>query len=403
VIIKGNFVLNSGVKKTAVKIDRRSGTIKKINCLRKPDITYPDTCLIFPGFIDLHVHAREDQSREHLYKEDFRTCSLAAVNGCVSALGEMPNNPLPPVDALSYKQKKKLARKSLVPVLLYGAVGPGTRPFSKTIPYKVFMGPSVGPLYYRNDNRLIAALKDYRSCYLSIHAEADAVLKKNKNKTKHYQKRPPQAEIKAVTTALALIKKYPRLHLKFCHVSTPEAAELIYQYKKNYSLTTEVTPHHLFFNTRDNKNKLLNVNPPLRSESKRKKLLNLFKKNYFDFLVTDHAPHTLTEKKKGKPGLPLLDTYGLFVTWLLKQNTSPQTILNCCCRNPGRFLQKFDKVRRGEIRTGYRADLAVLDLHTPHTFKQKEIKSKCGWSPFQGFTFPGSVKAFYLKGKKLQL
>src|SRR3990167_2787843 len=82
--------------------------------------------LIFPGFVDLHVHARECADHSQDYKEDFRTAGEAAVNGGVVAFCEMPNNPIPPIDDKSYEEKKKLTEKSQAEVILYAGLGPNT-------------------------------------------------------------------------------------------------------------------------------------------------------------------------------------------------------------------------------------------------------------------------------------
>ena len=56
--------------------------------------------------MDLHVHARECTDHSQDYKEDFETAGEAAVNGGVVAFMEMPNNPMPPIDDQSYREKK---------------------------------------------------------------------------------------------------------------------------------------------------------------------------------------------------------------------------------------------------------------------------------------------------------
>src|SRR5712692_10488574 len=76
--------------------------------------------LIFPGFIDVHVHMREPGWE---YKEDFRTGSLAALHGGVTSVVDMPNNPVPTTTRSALDEKKKLAEaKSLIDVKFYGGV-----------------------------------------------------------------------------------------------------------------------------------------------------------------------------------------------------------------------------------------------------------------------------------------
>jgi len=46
------------------------------------------------------------------------------------------------------------------------------------------------------------------------------------------------------------------------------------------------------------------------------------------------------------------------------------------------------------------ASLTVLNLARPVTIRREELQTKCGWSPFEGVTFPGSVEAVFLEGKQ---
>jgi len=43
----------------------------------------------------------------------------------------------------------------------------------------------------------------------------------------------------------------------------------------------------------------------------------------------------------------------------------------------------------------------VLNLKRPTTVRREDLKTKCGWSPFEGVTFPGSVEAVFLRGRRV--
>src|SRR3989338_7727341 len=111
--------------------------------------------LIFPGFVDLHVHAREDVSGKDVYKEDYVSASQAAIHGGVVHFVDMPNKPISPVNDDNYNDLLQLAKKSLVDVTLYAGIGPDTHPLSFPVPYKVFMskGP-VGGLFFEDTESL---------------------------------------------------------------------------------------------------------------------------------------------------------------------------------------------------------------------------------------------------------
>ena len=364
-------------------------------------------CLIFPGFGDIHIHAREDVSQTQTYKEDFATASAAAIHGGVTHIADMPNNPIAPVDDASYAAKEKLTAKSQVHVTLYAGIGPHTHPLTRHVPYKAFMGPSVGDLFFASQQQLESVIANYRGRNVSFHCEDPVILEESKGAPTHEQRRPASAEIAATEFALYLIEKY-ELTGKLCHYSAGEGLAMIRAAKaRGVRVTCEVTPHHLFFDTTmltpENRN-WLQMNPPLRSMTDRLAMIEALRSGLIDYVATDHAPHTLEENAKGISGVPHLDTYGAFATWLMvEQNFTPQTIANVCAYNPGTFVNKFLPATLGKglgkIEAGYAGSLTILDLNKPYAVHREAMKTKCGWSPFEGFTFPGSVRATIVMGK----
>ena len=359
--------------------------------------------MIFPGFIDLHVHAREDASHAQDYKEDFVTAGEAAINGGVVAFAEMPNNPVPPVDDSSYSEKTKLTGKCGVEVVLYAGIGRETKPLSRPVPYKVFMGPSVGELFFSSKEALEKRMELYKGQNVSFHCEDPLILDKNRDRATHEERRGEEAEVSAVDFALKLIEKYG-LSGKICHCSTKKGIEKIKEAKaRGVKVMAEVSPHHLYYDagiiTEDNR-KWMQMNPPLRSPEDRDYLIRSLQDGTIDFLATDHAPHTKEEKLKGISGTPQLDTYGLFATWLMKErNFSAFDIARVCNQNPGSFINKFSSDKYGKIEEGYAGSLTILDLNQSTTVTEEKLKTKCGWSPFLGVTFPGSVEMTIVKGK----
>ncbi|MES2023367.1 MAG: amidohydrolase family protein [Patescibacteria group bacterium] len=420
--IEGNIVNSETVSRKRIEIGN-TGLITSVSePIGKADFIFKDE-LIFPGFIDLHVHAREDASHTQDYKENFTTAGEAAVNGGVVAYADMPNNPVPPIDDASYDVKNNLAKnateKTGVEILLYAGIGTNTKPLSKKVPYKVFMGHSVGDLFFKNYTELENVLENYRGQSVSFHCEDPEILEKYKNENTHEEQRPPEAEISAVDFALKLIEKY-NLSGKICHCSTMEGVQKIIDAKKRgVSVTVEVAPHHLYFDEtmlNESNRKMFQVNPPIRqTKENRLDLIQALKNGDIDYLATDHAPHTLEEKEKGISGMPHLDTYGLFTTWLMKEhNFLAQDIARVCSKNPGDFLNEFYLtphpspykvegknaiLKFGKIEAGYIGSLTILDMTKPIKIKKENLKTKCAWSPFENVEFPGSVVMTVIKGK----
>lgn len=397
--IEGNIVNKEGEMRSRVEIDEVSGLITKVaEPTGTADHVFKDE-LIFPGFIDLHVHAREDASHSQDYKEDFKSAGEAAINGGVVAFADMPNNPIPPIDDKSYKIKNDLTKSSGVPILLYGAISSDSKPLSQKVPYKVFMGQSIGNLFFTSRESLETALKNYQGQNISFHCEDPKILEEKKDAPTHEEKRPSEAEISAVDTALELIEKY-NLTAKICHCSTIEGINKIIEAKKRgVKVTVEITPHHLFFSNKSEK--IFQVNPPIRhTEENRLGLVKALKKGDIDYLATDHAPHTKEEKAKGTSGLTHLDTYGPFTTWLMKEHEfKVQDIARICSYNPGNFFNKFTQDKYGEIKEGYVGSLTVIDTNKEIKITEEKLKTKPKQSPFLGVTFPGSVVMTIVKGK----
>jgi dihydroorotase len=402
-IIEGKTVNIDGIKHSRIEIGD-DGLISKISePIGTADLVLNDE-LIFPGFIDLHVHARECADHSWDYKEDFQTAGLAAINGGVVAFFDMPNNTTPPVDDKSFSEKLLLTKKSAAEVFLYAGVNSKTSRLDKNVPYKIYISKSVGDLFFDSFADLDLVLEKYRGQFVSFHCEDPNMLRANSEKSTHEQKRPAGAEVSAVHFALQMIEKY-NLNGKICHCSTKEAfVEILDAKKRGLKVSVEVTPHHLFFDetmmNHENR-KMFQVNPPIRqSEENRLALIAALKKGDIDFLATDHAPHSMEEKLKGMSGLTHLDTYGSFITWLMKEhNFTPQEIARVCSFNPGQFTNNFSFQKYGKVEEGYIGSLSIINPDKPIIISKDKLKTKAGWSPFEGVTFPGSVAYTVVRGK----
>ena len=404
--VEGTLVNHDRFFEGAVEIDRATGLITSVGPKTGESDLDTTGCLIFPGFGDIHIHAREDASGTQGYKEDFTTASAAAVHGGVTQVVDMPNNPIALVDDARYAAKEQLARKSDVHVTLYAGIGPDTRPLARHVPYKVYMGPSVGDLFFTSQAQLEGVMARYRGCNVSFHCEDPETLEASRGAPTHEGRRPAHAEITATKFALHLIETYGLMG-KLCHYSTREGLQgIVAARRRGVRVTCEVTPHHLFFDTSmltDENRMALQMNPPLRTREDRLALIAALRDGHIDYIATDHAPHTVEEKAIGSSGVPLLDTYGAFAAWLMREHAfAPQDIARVCAFHPGRFVREFLPAGFGQgyghLAPDYVGSLTVLDLAKPYEVTRESIRSKCGWSPFEGYTLPGSVRYTVLQG-----
>jgi dihydroorotase len=406
-VVEGLLTDIDGVRHGQIVIEH--GDIVAVGAdLAKPDHVFGDDCLIFAGMGDIHIHAREDVSGRDMHKETFATAAAAALHGGVVHVADMPNNPIAPVDDASYKAKEERIEQACLPITftLYAGIGPGTRPLRRSVPYKAYMGPSVGDLFFRSLEDLDQTLIHYHGQAVSFHCEDPILLDQHRGAATHELRRPPECELSATRFALRMIEKYA-LTGKLCHYSVKEGLPLIREAKtRGLPVTAEVTPHHVFFDTSritEANRGWMQMNPPLRSPADRLAMVEALRDGAADYLATDHAPHTLVEKEKGVSGQPHLDTYGAFVTWLLvEQGFPPARIAAICSANPGAFVNPYTRERFGRLEPGHAGSLTVLNLRQPTVVRREDLKTRCGWSPFEGMTFPGRVEAVFVRGQRLQ-
>lgn len=408
IIVEGRFADVDGVREGQMLIEM--GVIREMALrIGVPDHGFSDDCLIFAGMGDIHIHAREDITGRDCYKETFRTASAAALNGGVVHVADMPNNPVAPVDDASYNSKRNLVDQYDLPVYftLYAGIGPGTKPLRRPVPYKAYMGPSVGDLFFSSLEQLDQTLTHYRGQAVSFHCEDPVLLEKHRGAATHELRRPAECELSATRFALQMVEKHS-LTGKLCHYSVGEGLPLIREAKaKGLAVTAEVTPHHVYFDTAmitTENRPWMQMNPPLRLPSDREAMLQALRDGTADYLATDHAPHTADEKFHGISGQPHLDTFGPFAAWLLlEQGFTPERIAAICSANPGEFVNRYCKQKFGRLQPGYVGSMTVLNLKRPVTITRDKLKTLCGWSPFEGVTFPGSVEAVLVGGHRVNV
>lgn len=401
-ILEGNFICGDRTRRLHVSIGYRDASPLFLPVITQilpaeiskhsADHTLTDAdvgdALVFPAFSDIHVHAREDVSGLQNYKEDFASVTAAAHNGGVAAIAVMPNTPEPPRDEVAYHRllelvRTKPGRTRSVQIIPYLPVTPNGFPLlTRKVPYKCFLTPDVVP-----------SLKNYSGQCVSFHCEDTAVLAEHRSMSTHEARRPALAEVRAVAEAINLCAAH-KIRGIICHLSTRRALELCLEAKRaGISISIEISPHHLYFCEEDlnPRNALyLQVNPPLRPRKDRDFLLDNLES--FDFLATDHAPHSAEEKSRGISGLPLLDSYGGFVSWLLEQRlTTPAIINRLCSENPGRFISEFSPMPRGSLEVGHIAQFSVLQPSKP---RATALFTKCQHSPFSIHAFPGHASLF---------
>ncbi len=389
-IVEGKYLDPLGVMKYG-QISIEGGMIDAVG--RRSgiaDLRFGDDFVILPGFIDIHVHGRQfalpwrpdadtiEKYQEMLKKETFSTVCDAAVNGGVVAIGLMPNDPVPPSRPESYRAKELLAgRECTIDHVLYALMTEDVEPFGD-VPYKLYTH-DFSQRAIRDMLQRFASL-DYDPL-ICVHAENRQVLSLDDT-------RPAEAEVRDVGFVLDLADKHG-LSVHFAHVSTARGLDLIVQARRQGTkVSCETAPHYLYFTKESAKgvpnSDYIFMKPPLREDADRERLLEGVVSGEIDCIATDHAPHTPEQKDAGAFGIPVLDNYTHFVGWLLQNRVSERRVIEACCGWPGRFVGRYTGGRYGSISEGSVGSLVVLGRKGQDGLAHEPVKTKCGWSAFQG-------------------
>jgi len=371
--------------------------------------------VVMPGVIDTQVHFREP-GLEH--KEDLATGTLAALAGGVTGILEMPNTNPTTTDAATLQDK--LDRANGRAWCHYGFfVGATTENVDRLAEYenlpgspgiKIFMGSSTGPLLVGDDEHLRRVLLSGRK-RCPIHAEDEPRNKERKSlisdhphAREHPFLRDAESARLATQRILALSEETGRpVHI--LHVSTTIEPPMIAEAKRRgLGTTAEVTPQHLWFagpDCYDRLGTLAQMNPPIRSEEDRAGLWEALRAGIFDVFGSDHAPHTLEEKAQPYPqspsGMPGVQTLlPVLLTFVAQGRLDFQTLVKMACERPADL---YGMTGKGQLAVGYDADITIVDPAKSYVFERSMVKSKCGWSPYEGETLTGSIEAVVLNGK----
>jgi dihydroorotase len=407
--------------------------------------------LIFPGLIDCHVHFREPGYEE---AEDMTSGALSAQSGGVTTVCEMPNTNPPTCTRSALKEKLHLAagignRESGIDIHLFFNVS--TEEHLKELKQidtnnmdstdspqicgvKLYFDHSTGDL--GADKKAIEGafkLCAQKNIPVVCHCEDAAINAEARKRIRqdvieaHSLNRPVASEAKAIQRAIGLSETYgTALHI--AHLSTSAGLGLVRKAKKDQlNVTCEVTPHHLFLsvNDYDTLGTLAKMNPPLRTKDHCEALMQGVIDGSIDCIATDHAPHTLQTKgyaernpsvtlseeaqpritdrgspldaPSGVPGvetmLPLLLTLAAH-TWphpKAKKSSIPvfqySNILRLCFTLPNRIFS----LGKAGITVGKPTDLILVNPKKTWTIHGKDLHSKCGWTPYEGWEVTGKV------------
>jgi dihydroorotase (multifunctional complex type) len=431
-IHNGSLVSSDGLRRADVLIDgeRISAivdplsdlasqlAIEDVHAVQRVDA---EGLLVFPGLIDVHTHMRQPGGEQ---KEDFYTGTSAALAGGVTSIFAMPNTSPAVTSRATLDLALDLAQQNAVCDygMFIGATNANMRlkadnPDLRECGLKMYMGSSTGDLLVEDFGAQYEHFQLYpHDRVIGVHAEHEPAVRYF---GQHGERRPPIAAEVEVARAVAMAERCNR-RVHVCHVSSRREVEIIRDARaRGVPVTCEYAPHYLFLTTdfehgsvsEERTHKLAGfapgdilepatlyqMNPPLREERDIETLwANL---DVADCIATDHAPHTLTEKNSTKPpsGVPGLETMlPLLLTAAHEGRLGLPDIARLCCEGPART---FNIGAKGRIATGFDADITLVDPREQWVIGERQIFSKCGWTPFAGWHVRGAVKQVFLRGR----
>lgn len=330
--------------------------------------------LRFPGLIDPHVHVREPGAT---HKEDWDTCTAAALAGGFTAILAMPNTQPPVTDepALELALAAARARARCDYAQFLGAAQDNLETAAGLAPraagLKLYLDATYGPLKLEGMPLWLAHLRRWPA-HLPVAAHAEG----------------------RTTAALILLAALAGRSVHICHVATREEILIIRAAKeKGLAVTCEAAPHHLFLSTADLPRLpggRGEVRPRLALPSDRAALLENLE--VIDCFATDHAPHTLAEKDGANPppGFPGLETaLPLLYSLVRDRRLSVDALVERMSNAPRRICALPAQPETW----------VEFDPSERRALTAAETFTRCAWTPFEGASVFGRVRRVVLRGQ----
>ena len=397
----GTVVNHDGVHQTDIAVnDGRIVALGDLGAAAAGNVVDCTGLHVLPGVIDSQVHFREPGLT---HKEDLESGSLSAVMGGVTGGFEMPNtNPLTTTRD-TFEEKIRLGTRRMHCDFAFYIGGThdnvAEQPELERLPgcagVKVFMGSSTGSLLVPDDDGVEAILGAI-SRRAAFHSEDEYRLEERKplrvpgDPSSHPVWRDPEAAMLSTRRLVALARKTgKRVHI--LHISTAE--EMVFLAAHKDVASVEVTPHHLTLDETayTRLGTYAQMNPPVRDKAHRDGIWAGVANGVADVLGSDHAPHTREEKDHPYPqshsGMTGVQTLvPIMLDHVNAGRMSLERFVDMSSHGPNRL---FGIANKGRIAVGYDADLTVVDLKRRETITNAWVKSRAGWTPYDGVTVTG--------------
>lgn len=363
------------------------------------DVTDVSSCVLLPGFADVHVHLREPGFS---YKETMATGTRAAARGGYTTVCAMPNlDPAPDSMETLAPQLSAIARDAVIEVVPYGTITRGERgeelsDMDAMAPYvTAFSDDGRG---VQDENLMRRAMERAKRLgkVIAAHCEDNSLLRDGYIHDGAYARLHghrgicSESEWGQIARDLKLVRETGCAY-HVCHVSTKESVELIRQAKaEGLDVTCETGPHYLVMDdSMLREDGRFKMNPPLRGKEDREALIRGIRDGTIDMIATDHAPHSAEEKGRGLEkslmGVVGLETaFPVLYTHMVRTGIiTMERLIELLCTAPR---------RRFGLEIGARADFSLWDLNESYEIDPAQFSSMGRSTPFAGWRVNGRCR-----------
>jgi len=392
--------------------------------------------LVFPGFIDPHVHSRDPGMTD---KEDFAHSTLGALVGGVTTIIEMPNA-IPPVDSVQVFHQRRAQHEQvawvdfalwgisvgesnldeLAPLIEAGAAaikifwGYALRRDTRQLVYNLADEPPENLLLPPDNGVVLRVFQEVGRSggLLAAHCEDRDILTVSETSLGHpietyddlLAARPDTAESTSIAIAAELARATGcRFHV--VHMASAKGADTVRAaQQRGIPVTAETCPQYLTLTNDDFERigPMMKVYPPIRTEADQDALWAALNDGVIVSVGSDHAPHTLAEKARGFATQPAgavgCETFGpVMVDALIRGKTTAERFAEVMSTSTARLYGLYP--RKGAIRPGSDADLTIVDPRASRTVRNEELVAKQPVSPWNGFELSGAPTEVVLRGQ----
>jgi allantoinase len=391
--------------------------------------------LVFPGFIDPHVHSRDPGAT---HKETFAHATLGALCGGTTTVLEMPNAVPAVTDVATFERRRREhSAKAWVDFGLWGlALGPANLhevaalhragavavkffwgyaldKQTKALVYNFAAAPPDSLLLPPDNGDVLEMFGEVASCggVLAAHCEDRHILARCAESLGHpieshedlLLARPAVAEATSIAVGAQFARATGcRFHV--VHMASAAGADVVRDARAaGVSITAETCPHYLTLTDQDAEKlgPVSKVYPPVRSQADQDALWAAINDGVISSVGSDHAPHLVEEKLRGfdtapAGGLGVETLAPLMVDAMVAGRISPVRLAEVLSAETARLYGLWP--RKGTIRPGADADLTLVDPAASSRVTNERMHALNPVTVWDGWELRGRVTASVLGG-----